>query len=360
MAWTRTNGSTPSSPEGFWPNPQKEKFFRKQAPWRYSKNRNTQGILCSYDWSTQSFNYYKGAEVTTYNKFELLTEEENLQTSNPYDDQIVPAEDGIILPHYVSLESFLQTDSILYDQNYYLYDKNKNFCSGYFPDFITLDIDKYNKISQNTNPENIFNNHYLKTKGNMYVKQIINKNSRYNFEYFNNLRSNYQIYDTVLPQLYSNSVSDHIYNPQPGTLTLESNQGVVIKNSKSGNKKVSSGGSNPHSSIKNLYPQAGITGNNPLPKKHHSVSKLKSDKKHHLCTQSATPCNKNINKPRVKLFDNVEVDKVEIELVPKQANLEFLLINSLVINVIKVQAIVEKFIKNKDYKSIFCMTEDDF
>ena len=44
-------------------------------------------------------------------------------------------------------------------------------------------------------------------------------------------------------------------------------------------------------------------------------------------------------------------------MVPKQANLEFLLINSLVINVVKVQAIVEKFIRDKDYKSIFCMTE---
>ena len=71
----------------------------------------------------------------------------------------------------------------------------------------------------------------------------------------------------------------------------------------------------------------------------------------------ATPYNKNIDKPRIKLFDNVEVDKVYIEIVPKEANLEILLINSLVINVIKVQAVVDKFIRNKSYKSIFCMTE---
>ena len=324
MAWTRTKNSTQSSPEGFWPNPQKENFCRKQAPWRSPKNRNPQGILCSYDWSTQSFNHYQGDEVTTYNKFELLTEEENLQTSNPDDDQILPEENGIILPDYISLDNFIHNDSTLYDQNYYMYDKNKNFCSGYFPSFITLDNDKYNMISQNTNPENIFNNYYLKTKGNMYVKQIINKNSRYNSEYFNTLRGNCQVYDTVLPQLFGNSFSDKACGPQPGNITLEHNQRVLDINSKSGIVKVFSGSSNPNSSRKNLNPQANIIDSNPLSKKHLSSNKPNSNKRLQLCTKSTTPCNKKVDKPRVRLYDNVEVDKVEIELVPKQANLEFL------------------------------------
>ena len=67
--------------------------------------------------------------------------------------------------------------------------KKKKFSSGYFPSFITLDDNKYNLISQNTNPNNIKDNCYLKTKDNIYLKQIVNKNSRYNLEYFNNLRN---------------------------------------------------------------------------------------------------------------------------------------------------------------------------
>ena len=70
-----------------------------------------------------------------------------------------------------------------------------------------------------------------------------------------------------------------------------------------------------------------------------------------------TPCREKTNKPKIKLFDNIEIDSVDIDIVPDVVNLEILLINSLVINVIKVQAVVEKFIRNKSYKSIFCMTE---
>ena len=129
----------------------------------------------------------------------MLSEEDHWKDSDPYNDQITPIEDGVILPHYISFDKFLQIDNMLYDHNYYMFERNKNFCSGYFPSFITLDIDKYNIISQNTNPENINNNYYLKTRDNMYVKQIINKNSKYNFEYFSNLRNNYQVYDYILP-----------------------------------------------------------------------------------------------------------------------------------------------------------------
>jgi len=64
-----------------------------------------------------------------------------------------------------------------------------------------------------------------------------------------------------------------------------------------------------------------------------------------------------VDKPRIKLFDSVMADKIDIELVPIQTILEFLLINSCAINVIKVQTIVEKFIRDREYLSIFCMTE---
>jgi len=38
-------------------------------------------------------------------------------------------------------------------------------------------------------------------------------------------------------------------------------------------------------------------------------------------------------------------------------NLEVLLLNSLVINTTKIQTVVENFIRNKEYSSIFCLTE---
>ena len=66
------------------------------------------------------------------------------------------------------------------DCNYYVYEKNKNFCSGYFPSFITINDLKYNLISQNNYPINITDNYYLKTQNNKYLKQVINKHSKYN------------------------------------------------------------------------------------------------------------------------------------------------------------------------------------
>ena len=38
-------------------------------------------------------------------------------------------------------------------------------------------------------------------------------------------------------------------------------------------------------------------------------------------------------------------------------NVEFLLLNTLIINAVKVQTVIENFIKGKDYTSIFCFTE---
>ena len=37
--------------------------------------------------------------------------------------------------------------------------------------------------------------------------------------------------------------------------------------------------------------------------------------------------------------------------------MEFLLLNALIINVVKVQTVIENFIKGKEYTSIFCFTE---
>ena len=46
-----------------------------------------------------------------------------------------------------------------------------------------------------------------------------------------------------------------------------------------------------------------------------------------------------------------------MEIIPTDTDLEFLLVNSCAINVIKVQTIVENFIRDKKHTSIFCLTE---
>ena len=126
MAWTQTLESSTSSPRGFWPNPNKEKFLRKQAPWRKTKKK-PQENFCFYEWTNQSFNYSAGAEVSTSNRFDLLSEEDHWKDMDPSTDQIIPTEDDVVLPDYVSFNKFMQNDYLFYDCNYYLYGKNKNF-----------------------------------------------------------------------------------------------------------------------------------------------------------------------------------------------------------------------------------------
>ena len=73
-----------------------------------------------------------------------------------------------------------------------------------------------------------------------------------------------------------------------------------------------------------------------------------------------TPSNKLQVKPR-RLFDmstpNTDISMLDVNIVPEDINLEVLLLNSLVINTTKVQTVVENFIRNKEYNSIFCLTE---
>ena len=74
----------------------------------------------------------------------------------------------------------------------YVYEKNKNFCSGYFPSFIILPIKKFNLISQNNQINNISNNYYIKINEGKYLKQVTNPNSKYDLNYLNNMRSKCQ------------------------------------------------------------------------------------------------------------------------------------------------------------------------
>ena len=121
-------------------------------------------------------------------------------------------------------KNYYMNNDLINSNNYYMYEKNKKFCSGYFPSFITLDDDKYYQISNNTNPDNIKNNYYLKIKNNKYLKQLVNKNSKYNYEYFNNLKDAYRI-----SKKHSTKLVDTL-NP---TQVQNSQSGVTINNSKS-------------------------------------------------------------------------------------------------------------------------------
>ena len=53
--------------------------------------------------------------------------------------------------------------------------------------------------------------------------------------------------------------------------------------------------------------------------------------------------------------EDIELDRIDVRL--EEMNVELLLINSLMINAVKVQMVIENFIKNKDHTSIFCLTE---
>ena len=62
------------------------------------------------------------------------------------------------------------------------------------------------------------------------------------------------------------------------------------------------------------------------------------------------------------MFENIKLDHEKIydnniNVVPLDTDLEVLLINSCKIDAVKVQTIIDEFMTDKDYTTIFCMTE---
>ena len=327
-----------SSPGGFWPNPRKENFFRKQAPWRRNIKK-PQEFPRVYDWTSNSFSSLGGAEMTTSNRFLLLSEEDQCSNLDPPIDQIEP-EDIILSPNFKKL---LYTnnisDELNNDCNYYVFEKNKNFCSGYFPSFITLDDNKYNLISQNTNSDNIKDNYYLKTKNNMYLKQVVNKNSRYNLEYLSKISSGAIISQSgVAPKLLQvNNSQSRVtaHNSQSGVTAHKSQSGVTpkfpqVNNSQSGVTVLNSKSGETtqqfqHQPVKNSQSrvlsqsggivhnsQSGVTTHSKASRRSHLQSQQvnnsqsgvkalrdsQSRNKDYTCTKVETPCRKNADKPR--------------------------------------------------------------
>ena len=75
-----------------------------------------------------------------------------------------------------------------------------------------------------------------------------------------------------------------------------------------------------------------------------------------------TPKRDGASVPKRRLFENLHLGQEQkydddIDVVPLDTDLEVLLINSCKIDAIKVQNIIDEFMTDKDYTTIFCMTE---
>ena len=54
-----------------------------------------------------------------------------------------------------------------------------------------------------------------------------------------------------------------------------------------------------------------------------------------------------------RLFENLQLDENGVDVVPLDTDLEVLLINSCKIDAVKVQTIINEFMTDKDYSTIF-------
>merc|ERR1712055_26189 len=89
-----------------------------------------------------------------------------------------------------SFKDFMLDKNKLTDNNsHHMYSNKYNFCSGYSPDFITLDsIDGFN-YSKGSD----MSHYYLYVNNNMYVKPLSNPVSKYDSGYFDKMRHAYEI-----------------------------------------------------------------------------------------------------------------------------------------------------------------------
>ena len=74
-------------------------------------------------------------------------------------------------------------------------------------------------------------------------------------------------------------------------------------------------------------------------------------------TGDSTPKRSKVKFTKRKLFDNLQTAEGNKDIVPLDTDLEILLINSCQINAMKVQTIINEFMTERNYSTIFCMTE---
>ena len=245
-----------NSTKGFWPNPDEEYFYKTQTPpWKVPRRRKFRGRLkYYYDYGDEALKSEMCEEVITQNRFQpldsnytrfmnnedLRTKEEdnfgNLQERSPEQISLINTSVNISLSESNSFNNYMNVDNkCINDINYFMYTKNKNFCSGYFPDFITLNDNSYYQLSNGNN----HNFYYLYVKDKKYLKYLSNLNSKYNNKYFKDMNYAYRVskkhsWDTVISNNNRKVDSlDYLKNKQINTPrnsekgALEDNQSLI-------------------------------------------------------------------------------------------------------------------------------------
>ena len=213
-----------NSPKGFWPNPTKEGFHRNEKhPWEVPMKRKPRGSRNKFyfDLSEEDIKYFSSGKITTSNKFGLLDPDnielkeatsrssgqkmsspsrKKKEESSPRSSEGVPLyrtgrySSGNTL--HSTYDNFIQSRlnhdcfvDFLNCNNDFMFSDRINFCSGYFPDFITLDSKNAYELSEG----NDYSFYYLYTNNNKHLKQLGNCRSKYNSKYFCNMYPAYEI-----------------------------------------------------------------------------------------------------------------------------------------------------------------------
>ena len=167
------------SPKGFWPHPNEELFHKLLTPWKVPRKRKPRGrSRLYYDHALESVQYRQCEEAITSNRFQILSEEDSANPITQAQEEKSPLKNDYSLQQtlysdYVSTkkneDDYTETDSLskflIYDDkisnnnNFFMYNKNKKFCSGYFPDFITLHDPMYYQLS-NSQSHNFYRSYF--------------------------------------------------------------------------------------------------------------------------------------------------------------------------------------------------------
>ena len=178
---------TVSSPGGFWPDPDKEGFYRNDNhPWEVPRKRKPRG-------SKESYYYFDMTTGETVMNRRKIPEDQNRFALLDPDFEENPPVCSYRLDSGDTL--FQSYDNLFYNINarfdvpdcYTCFVKSNkiNVCSGYFVDFISLDdVNNYDNYNDTKGVE--FYKYNPLTKSNLHLKQLASSESKYNIKYFKN------------------------------------------------------------------------------------------------------------------------------------------------------------------------------
>ena len=199
----------PESPAGFWPNPEEELFYKRQTPlWKVPRKRKSRGGAQEFyfDLEKNDIIWKKCGEITTHNKFDLIDPDMTRFETNDHEDFYISSKKNSDIPYFdlniyddfftegdvinESFKDFMRTKGKNSNsKNHFMYDNKNNFCSGYFPDFITLNDDFGYNISEGNN----YSHYYLYVKNKKYLKPLSDSKSKYNNSYFDSMSFAYKV-----------------------------------------------------------------------------------------------------------------------------------------------------------------------